>query len=107
MCRMRSASRSAAATPSTWYGRRFDALQKVQSPADVASRRGLKVSEILNRTDRRRRAGKAANGTDGSGQHAGNRSGEQTGTPAAEEADAAPITADETGKNLTEGATSA
>ena len=85
----------------------FDALQKVQSPADVASRRGLKVSEILNRTDRRRRAGKAANGTDGSGQHAGNRSGEQTGTPAAEEADAAPITADETGKNLTEGATSA
>ncbi len=34
----------------------FDALQNVQSPADVAARRGRKVSEILNRPDRRRRS---------------------------------------------------
>jgi small subunit ribosomal protein S5 len=85
----------------------FDALQKVQSPADVASRRGLKVSEILNRTDRRRRTGKGANGTDEAGKNAGRRAREETETPVADQTDAAPATADETGKNLTEGATSA
>ncbi len=34
----------------------FDALRNVQSPADVAARRGRKVSEVLDRTGRRRRS---------------------------------------------------
>ena len=83
----------------------FDALQNVQSPADVAARRGRKVSEILSRTDRKRRAGRGG-GTAARSEAdaAGGGAKENTGTPRAERPEAAPGATEEAGKNLTEGA---
>ncbi len=86
----------------------FDALQNVQSPADVAARRGRKVSEILNRTDRRRRPGRGeGTATKSEADAPGSSAKEDTEAPRAERPAAVPDATEEAGKNLTEGAASA